>query len=94
MDREEFLRLCSSGEIIEHAEVFGNFYGVPRKNLEDNVDKGVSTLLVIDWQGAFKFMEMMREHVVSIFIIPLLWKNCVGDYAVEELMIQRLWKQG
>ncbi|WP_433846537.1 guanylate kinase [Anaplasma phagocytophilum] len=70
VDREEFLRLCSSGEIIEHAEVFGNFYGVPRKNLEDNVDKGVSTLLVIDWQGAFKFMEMMREHVVSIFIIP------------------------
>ncbi|MDB1135147.1 guanylate kinase [Candidatus Anaplasma sp. TIGMIC] len=70
VEHEEFHRRCDSGEMLEHAEVFGNLYGVPRKYVEDNISKGINTLLVIDWQGAFKLMQMMQEHVVSVFIVP------------------------
>ncbi|MFV9839225.1 MAG: guanylate kinase [Aaplasma endosymbiont of Hyalomma asiaticum] len=70
VDEERFKELCDKGEMLEHAEVFGNFYGVPRKCVEENSEKGLHTLLVIDWQGAFRLMEVMKEHVVSVFLIP------------------------
>ena len=70
VDKEQFHKLCDKGEMLEYAEVFGNFYGVPRKNVEDNTKNGIHTLLVIDWQGAFRLMEIMKEYVVSVFLIP------------------------
>lgn len=70
VNRKEFNRLCSSGEMLEHAEVFGNLYGIPRKCVEENIRNGTNTLFVIDWQGAFRLMDIMKKSVVSVFIIP------------------------
>ena len=70
VNKEEFSRLCDSGEMLEHAEVFGNLYGVPRKCVEENIRNGTNTLFVIDWQGAFRLMDIMKKAVVSVFIIP------------------------
>ncbi|ASI48135.1 guanylate kinase [Anaplasma ovis str. Haibei] len=70
LSETEFLLLCKSGEMLEHAKVFGNYYGIPRKFVEENVSSGKNILFVIDWQGAFRLMEVMKELVVSVFIVP------------------------
>ncbi|MGN7661458.1 MAG: guanylate kinase [Anaplasma sp.] len=70
LSEAEFFRLCESGEMLEHARVFGNYYGVPRKFVEENISSGRNILFVIDWRGAFRLMEVMRKSVVSVFMIP------------------------
>lgn len=67
---EKFHALCKAGKMLEYAKVFGNFYGIPRDFIEQNLKNGVSVLLSIDWQGAFHLFKIMREKVVSIFILP------------------------
>jgi len=67
---EKFHELCKAGKMLEYAKVFGNFYGIPRDFIEQNLKNGVSVLLSIDWQGAFHLFKIMREKVVSIFILP------------------------
>ncbi|WP_396124715.1 guanylate kinase [Anaplasma capra] len=70
LSESEFLRLCESGGMLEHATVFGNYYGIPKKFVEENIGSGRNILFVIDWQGALRLMEIMREWVVSVFIVP------------------------
>lgn len=67
---EKFHELCKSDQMLEYAKVFGNFYGIPRNFIEQNLQKGISILLSIDWQGAFHLFKIMREKIVSIFILP------------------------
>lgn len=67
---EKFHELCKAGKMLEYAKVFGNFYGIPKDFIEQNLKNGVSVLLSIDWQGAFHLFKIMREKVVSIFILP------------------------
>ncbi|QKX02774.1 guanylate kinase [Wolbachia endosymbiont of Litomosoides sigmodontis] len=68
--KKEFYELCKAGQMLEYARVFENFYGVPRSFIEQNLNSGISVLLSIDWQGAFHLFEVMREKVVSVFILP------------------------
>ncbi|HCE59228.1 MAG TPA: guanylate kinase [Wolbachia sp.] len=67
---EKFHQLRKAGKMLEYAKVFGNFYGIPKDFIEQNLKNGVSVLLSIDWQGAFHLFKIMREKVVSIFILP------------------------
>ena len=66
----EFINLCNTDQMLEYAKVFGNYYGIPRKFVMDNITTGVSVLFSIDWQGAFKLIDIMREHVVGVLIVP------------------------
>jgi guanylate kinase len=68
--KEKFCELCCTGQMLEYAEVFGNFYGIPRDFIERNLRNGVSVLLSIDWQGAFHLFKTMREKIVGVFILP------------------------
>ncbi len=68
--KEKFYQLCHTGQMLEYAEVFGNFYGIPRDFIERNLKNGVSVLLSIDWQGAFHLFKAMQEKIVSVFILP------------------------
>ena len=70
--RAEFETLVAQGEMLEHAEVFGNFYGSPRAPVEQALREGRDTLFDIDWQGGQQVKQAMRGDVVSIFILPLL----------------------
>ncbi|MGL9717358.1 MAG: guanylate kinase [Wolbachia sp.] len=67
---EKFHELCKAGQMLEYAKVFENFYGIPRDFIEQNLSSGISVLLSIDWQGAFHLFKLMKEKVVSIFILP------------------------
>jgi guanylate kinase len=68
--RPEFEALVASGGMLEHAEVFGNFYGSPRAPVEAAVREGHDTVFDIDWQGGQQIRQAMRDDVVSIFILP------------------------
>ncbi len=68
--RDEFEMMVATGEMLEHAEVFGNFYGSPKGPVVANMESGVDTLFDIDWQGGQQIKQAMGEDVVSIFILP------------------------
>ena len=68
--REEFESMVKSGEMLEHAEVFGNFYGSPRSPVLAAMEAGTDTVFDIDWQGGQQIKQAMRDDVVSIFILP------------------------
>ena len=67
--REEFERLVEAGEFIEHASVFGNFYGTRRSVVEAALAAGRDLILEIDWQGARQVRERLPE-AIQIFILP------------------------
>ncbi|MDQ7038839.1 MAG: guanylate kinase [Aquificota bacterium] len=69
MTREEFERGIKEGFFLEYAEVYGNYYGTPRDQVERNMKENVDSLLVIDVQGAFRVKEVFPE-AVSIFLLP------------------------
>ena len=65
----EFNQMVSNNDFIEHAEVFGNFYGTSKNYVEENLDFGFDVILEIDWQGARQIQSVKRE-AISIFIAP------------------------
>ena len=67
--REEFERMIAAGEFLEHAEVFGNYYGTARRSLQEARNSGHDLLLDIDVQGAAQVRGTMPE-AVSIFVLP------------------------
>jgi guanylate kinase len=58
------------GEFLEHAKVFGNYYGTPRKPVEDALARGRDVLFDIDWQGTQQLDETATEDLVKVFILP------------------------
>lgn len=68
--RDQFVAMVESGEMLEHAEVFGNFYGSPRGPVLAAMLSGTDTVFDIDWQGGQQIKQAMRDDVVSIFILP------------------------
>jgi len=67
--KEEFRRMLDEGVFLEHAEVFGNFYGTARKSLQEARAAGHDLLLDINVQGAEQVRAKMPE-AVSIFVMP------------------------
>lgn len=67
---EKFNDMVENNEFLEHAEVFGNFYGTPKKPVFDKLEEGKDILFDIDWQGTMSLQEECQEDVVSIFILP------------------------
>jgi guanylate kinase len=69
VDHAGFEAMIARGEFLEHAEVFGNYYGTSRGAVEPGLKGGRDVLLEIDWQGAAQVRRAMPE-CVSIFILP------------------------
>ena len=69
--RAEFLKMVAAGEMLEHAEVFGNLYGSPRGPVEAALAEGRDTLFDVDWQGGQQIRNSaLGADVVSVFILP------------------------
>jgi len=69
IDKQTFEKMISNKEFLEHAEVFGQFYGTSRAKVVEQLSQGVDVVLEIDWQGARQIRESF-ENTVSIFILP------------------------
>jgi len=68
--RRDFEILRDNDELLEWAEVHGNFYATPREPAEKAMAEGRDMLFDIDWQGAKQLKEKMRGDIVSVFILP------------------------
>ena len=69
--RPEFEAMVAAGEMLEHAEVFGNLYGSPKGPVQQAMAEGRDTLFDIDWQGGQQIRNSsLGRDVVSIFVLP------------------------
>lgn len=66
----DFEILQDNNELLEWAEVHGNFYATPRAPAEQAMADGRDMLFDIDWQGAEQLRDAMRGDIISIFILP------------------------
>ncbi|WP_210485905.1 guanylate kinase [Microvirga antarctica] len=66
----EFEEKRDRGDLLEWAQVHGNYYGTPRKAVEQALSRGEDVMFDIDWQGTKQIVEKMRSDVVSVFILP------------------------
>jgi guanylate kinase len=69
VDKSQFETLRADGALLESAEVFDNFYGTSREQVEQHLGEGRHVILEIDWQGARQVRTAMPE-CISIFILP------------------------
>ena len=72
IDQPAFLRMREHGELLESAEVHGNFYGTPRALVEQQLAAGKDVLFDIDWQGTQQIaqVEELKRDLVRVFILP------------------------
>ncbi|GFE50201.1 guanylate kinase [Roseobacter cerasinus] len=85
VDEARFKMQVAEGGMLEHAHVFGNFYGSPRPPVQAAIDEGRDVLFDIDWQGAQQITNSsLGPHTLSIFLLPP---------SIRELR-QRLEKRG
>ena len=93
-DHESFEKLIDEGGFLEHANVFGNFYGTPKKQVLQWLESGQNVILEIDVQGALQVKESYPEGIL-IFILPPsleeLRNRIIGRGSeTEESMARRL----
>ncbi len=70
ISHEEFGRLRDRNDLLEYAEVFGNFYGTPKRPVTEALQAGRDVLFDIDWQGTQQMAQAMEDDLVRIFILP------------------------
>ena len=69
VSEKTFANMIQNNDFLEHATVFGNFYGTEKKSVSENLNEGVNVILEIDWQGALQIKSSMPSCVM-IFLIP------------------------
>ncbi|NWG25626.1 MAG: guanylate kinase [Pseudorhodoplanes sp.] len=70
LTHRQFELMRDGGELLEWAEVHGNYYGTPREPVETALAEGRDVLFDIDWQGTQQLYASMRSDVVSVFVLP------------------------
>jgi guanylate kinase len=70
IDQKKFAVMRDRDELLEWAEVHGNFYGTPRDPVEAALSAGRDVLFDIDWQGSKQLYEKMPKDLVRIFVLP------------------------
>ncbi|MDP2494172.1 guanylate kinase [Shimia thalassica] len=71
LSEDEFKRMAANGEMLEHAHVFGNFYGSPQAPVQKVIESGNDVLFDVDWQGEQQIRNSnLGKHALSIFILP------------------------
>lgn len=67
---DEFDQMVEKGEMLEHAKVFGNYYGTPRGPVEQALQSGRDVIFDIDWQGTQQLREMAQDDLITLFVLP------------------------
>lgn len=68
-DDHRFVTAVGENKFLEHAEVFGNYYGTSEQSVRTQLDAGVDVILEIDWQGALQVKKIFTDAIM-IFILP------------------------
>jgi guanylate kinase len=92
VDKSRFEKLVESGELLEWAEVYGNYYGTSRQCVDEILRRGDDVLLDVDVQGA-RSIRQKRPDAITIFILPpsyqvlrerLESRKLDKDYVIEQ----------
>jgi guanylate kinase len=70
IEKEQFIAMRDRDELLEWAEVHGNFYGTPRKPVELALASGRDMIFDIDYQGTRQVRQKLPDDVVTVFILP------------------------
>lgn len=71
ISESDFKAAVANSEMLEHAHVFGNFYGSPKGPVQEAIEAGQDVLFDIDWQGAQQIRNSaLGQHTLSIFLLP------------------------
>jgi guanylate kinase len=71
VDEPAFRKLVDDRGMLEHARVFGNYYGSPKAPVQKAIEAGRDVLFDVDWQGAQQISNSdLQDAVLSIFILP------------------------
>ncbi|WP_182407012.1 guanylate kinase [Psychrobacter sp. GP33] len=68
-DIQTFTSAIGEGKFLEHAEVFGNYYGTSEHSVRAQLESGIDVILEIDWQGALQVKRLFTDATM-IFILP------------------------
>ncbi|MBT5002197.1 MAG: guanylate kinase [Tateyamaria sp.] len=98
----DFKTMVANAEMVEHAHVFGHFYGSPKEPVTMAVDSGCDVLFDIDWQGAQQIRNSdLGSNTLSIFLLPpsikelhrrLVSRNQDADEVIEKRM-RKSWDE-
>jgi len=70
IDRSRFDEMLAHGELLEHATVFGNSYGTPRRPIEEALATGRDVVGDVDWQGTQQLTNSVPKDLVAVFVLP------------------------
>jgi len=70
IDQPRFDEMIAQGELLEHATVFGNCYGTPRREIEEALAAGRDIVGDVDWQGTQQLAKAVPHDLVSVFVLP------------------------
>lgn len=95
----QFNDMVEKGEFLEHARVFGNYYGTPKAPVMMALAEGRSVLFDVDWQGTQQLAAAARNDLVSIFILPPSMEELERRLRTrgqdsEEVVVARMAKAG
>ena len=89
----EFIARRDRHEFLEHAKVFGNYYGTPANMVEQALNNSRDVLFDIDWQGTQQLKARAREDLVSVFILPPSRRlNFTNGLRAARRTVQKLWR--
>jgi guanylate kinase len=69
IEESRFNAMVEQGDFLEHAQVFGNYYGTSKQSIEEQLLSGKDVILEIDWQGARQIRQRMSDSR-SVYILP------------------------
>ncbi len=94
--KSEFKNMLSQNLFLEHAEVFGNFYGTSKQWVEEKLNEGKDVILEIDWQGA-RQVRIQYIEAQSIFILPpsleALNQRLLSRHPDNPVLIEKRFKE-
>ena len=70
ISKEQFTAMIDNNQLLEHANVFGNYYGTPLKPVEEALANSQDIIFDIDWQGTQQLKQKLVNDLVTVFILP------------------------
>jgi guanylate kinase len=70
LSEDKFRQMIKTGQFLEWAKVYGNYYGVPRREIEEALKKGQDTIVKVDVQGAASIKEILPDAVFIFLTAP------------------------
>jgi guanylate kinase len=70
VDKRRFVQMRDDDELLEWAEVHGNFYGTPRADVDQKIAAGHDVMFDIDWQGTQQLTRKCRPDMCTVFVLP------------------------